>query len=100
MLGVAGATLALSTLSLIHNMFLDSDQRTFAIGVRATSFSAGAAIGQLAGGVLLEFFWWGSMFLLAVPVIAFLLALGLPEFRDPGAGWTSSAQRCYQESDC
>jgi MFS family permease len=99
-LGVAGATVAPSTLSLIRNMFHDPDQRAFAIGVWATSFSAGAAIGPLAGRVLLlEFFWWGSMFLLAVPVMALLLVLGLPEFRDPGAGWTSSAQRCYQESD-
>src|SRR5215212_1034524 len=50
LLGIAGATLAPSTLSLIRNMFLDSDQRTFAIGVWATSFSAGAALGPLAGG--------------------------------------------------
>jgi DHA2 family multidrug resistance protein-like MFS transporter len=88
-LGVAGATLAPSTLSMIRNMFLDPDQRTFAIGVWATSFAAGAAIGPLAGGVLLEYFWWGSVFLLAVPVMALLLVLGpllLPEFRDPGAG--------------
>jgi DHA2 family multidrug resistance protein-like MFS transporter len=88
-LGVAGATLAPSTLSMIRNMFLDPDQRAFAIGVWATSFAAGAAIGPLAGGVLLEFFWWGSVFLLAVPVMALLLVLGpvlLPEFRDPEAG--------------
>jgi MFS transporter, DHA2 family, multidrug resistance protein len=51
--------------------------------------SAGAAIGPLAGGVLLEFFWWGSVFLLAVPVMALLLVLGqvlLPESRDTEAG--------------
>lgn len=89
LLGIAGATLAPSTLSLIRNMFLGPDQRAFAIGVWATSFSAGAAIGPLAGGLLLEFFWWGSVFLLAVPVMALLLVLGpvlLPEFRDPEAG--------------
>jgi len=88
-LGVAGATLAPSTLALISNMFLDPNQRAFAIGIWVTSFSAGAAVGPLAGGVLLEFFWWGSVFLLAVPVMALLLLLGpllLPEFRDPEAG--------------
>src|SRR5215207_3011325 len=86
LLGIAGATLAPSTLSLIRNMFLDPRQRTTAIGVWITSFSVGAAIGPLLGGVLLEFFWWGSVFLLAVPVMALLLVLGpilLPEFRDP-----------------
>ena len=89
LLGVAAATLAPSTLSLIRNMFLDPGQRTFAIGVWATSFSVGAALGPLLGGLLLRFFWWGSVFLLAVPVMLLLLALGprlLPEFRDPHAG--------------
>jgi DHA2 family multidrug resistance protein-like MFS transporter len=87
-LGVAGATLAPSTLSLIRNMFLDPAQRTFAIGVWATSFSVGGAIGPLLGGAMLQHFWWGSVFLLAVPVMALLLVLGpvlLPEYRDPGA---------------
>jgi MFS transporter, DHA2 family, multidrug resistance protein len=89
LLGVAAATLAPSTLSLIRNMFLDPGQRTFAIGIWAMSFSVGAAVGPLLGGVLLEFFWWGSVFLLAVPVMLLLLVLGprlLPEFRDPEAG--------------
>jgi len=89
LLGVAGATVAPSTLSLIRNMFLDHRQRTVAVSVWITSFSVGAAIGPLLGGVLLEWFWWGSVFLLAVPVMAVLLVLGpllLPEFRDPEAG--------------
>ncbi len=89
LLGLAGATLAPSTLALIRNMFADPQQRTFAIGVWITSFSAGAAIGPLIGGLLLERFWWGSVFLVAVPVMALLLALGprlLPEFRNPEAG--------------
>jgi MFS transporter, DHA2 family, multidrug resistance protein len=88
-LGLAGATLAPSTLSLIRNMFLDPRQRTQAIGIWITSFSVGGAVGPLAGGVVLEFFWWGAVFLLAVPVMAFLLILGpkfLPEYRDPEAG--------------
>lgn len=89
LLGIAGATLAPSTLSLIRNMFLNPRQRTVAISVWVMSYSAGAAIGPLLGGILLEFFWWGSVFLLAVPVMVLLLALGpvlLPEFRDPNAG--------------
>ena len=89
LLGLAGATVAPSTLSLIRTMFGDPRQRTVAISVWITSFSAGGAIGPLLGGILLEWFWWGSVFLLAVPVMALLLVLGpllLPEFRDPGAG--------------
>ncbi|MDQ5816721.1 MAG: MFS transporter [Actinomycetota bacterium] len=89
LLGVAGATVAPSTLSLIRNMFLDPHQRTVAIGVWGTSFAAGGAIGPLVGGGLLEFFWWGSVFLINVPVMTLLLVLGprlLPEFRDPAAG--------------
>ena len=89
MLGIAGATLAPSTLSLIRHMFHDPRQRTTAIGVWITAFSVGGAVGPLVGGALLEFFWWGSVFLLAVPVMALLLLTGprlLPEYRDPKAG--------------
>src|SRR5206468_12633088 len=89
LLGVAGATLAPSTLSLIRNMFADPRQRTVAVSVWISSFAVGGAIGPLLGGVLLEWFWWGSVFLLAVPVMALLLVLGpllLPEFRDPRPG--------------
>jgi MFS transporter, DHA2 family, multidrug resistance protein len=89
LLGIAGATLAPSTLSLIRNMFEDDGQRTVAIGIWVTSFSVGAAVGPLVGGVLLESFHWGSVFLLAVPVMALLLAIGprlLPEYKDPEPG--------------
>jgi MFS transporter, DHA2 family, multidrug resistance protein len=89
LLGISGATLAPSTLSLIRNMFLDPRQRTVAISIWITSFSVGAAIGPLLGGLVLEFFWWGAVFLLAVPVMGLLLVLGpryLPEYRDPEAG--------------
>jgi DHA2 family multidrug resistance protein-like MFS transporter len=88
-LGIAAATLAPSTLSLIRNMFHDSQERTVAISVWATSYSVGAVIGPLLGGVLLEHFWWGSVFLAGVPVMLLLLVLGpllLPEFRNPHAG--------------
>lgn len=89
LLGLAGATLAPSTLSLIRNMFIDPRRRTFAIGLWATSYSVGSGIGPLLGGVMLEHFWWGSVFLVGVPVMVLLLAVGpvlLPEFRDPEAG--------------
>jgi MFS transporter, DHA2 family, multidrug resistance protein len=88
-LGVAGATLAPSTLSLIRSMFVDARQRTVAIGIWVTSFSAGAAIGPLVGGLVLEHFRWGTVFLLAVPVMVLLLVLGprlLPEYKDPNPG--------------
>ncbi|MFN2587545.1 MAG: MFS transporter [Actinomycetota bacterium] len=89
LLGIAGATVAPSTLSLIRNMFHDPRQRMTAIGVWGTSFAVGGAVGPLVGGLLLEVFWWGSVFLINVPVMGVLLVLGprlLPEFRDPGAG--------------
>nr|MBA2677927.1 MFS transporter [Ktedonobacteraceae bacterium] len=88
-LGIAAATLAPSTLSLIRNMFLHPQQRTLAIGIWVESFSAGAAIGPLVGGALLTYFWWGSVFLASVPVMLLLLVLGpvvLPEYRDSSAG--------------
>lgn len=89
LLGIAGATLAPSTMSLIRNMFHDERQRQFAIGIWISAFSLGGAIGPLVGGVLLEYFWWGSVFLPAIPVMALLLIVGpglLPEYRDPNAG--------------
>jgi DHA2 family multidrug resistance protein-like MFS transporter len=89
LLGVAGATLMPSTMSLIRNMFLDPRQRTAAIGVWVSGFSVGSAIGPLVGGFLLENFWWGSVFLLGVPVMVVLLVTGpllLPEHRDPNPG--------------
>jgi MFS transporter, DHA2 family, multidrug resistance protein len=89
LLGLAGATLLPSTLALIRNMFVDTHQRAVAIGIWAAVFSAGTAIGPVIGGALLEWFWWGSVFLLGLPLLAGLLVLGpvlLPEFRDPDAG--------------
>jgi MFS transporter, DHA2 family, multidrug resistance protein len=89
LLGLAGATLAPSTLSLLFHMFQDERQRAKAIGVWIGAFSAGSAVGPVLGGLVLEHFWWGSVFLLALPVMVALLVLGprvLPEYRDPAAG--------------
>ncbi|MGR8011817.1 MFS transporter [Streptomyces hypolithicus] len=86
LLGVAGATLAPSTLSLIRNMFHDEGQRRAAIGLWTAGFAAGAMLGPITAGVLLEYFWWGSVFLINVPIMLLVLALGpvlLPEFRSP-----------------
>jgi DHA2 family multidrug resistance protein-like MFS transporter len=88
-LGIAGATLAPSTLSLITVMFTDEKERTFAISMWIASFSVGAIIGPVVGGFLIEYFWWGSAFLIAVPPMLLLLAIGpilLPEYRAPNAG--------------
>lgn len=87
--GLAGATIAPSTLSLIRNMFDDPAERMKAIGIWISSFSIGAVMGPLAGGVLLEYFWWGSVFLINVPVMILLLILAprlLPEYKDESAG--------------
>lgn len=87
--GIAGATLAPSTLSLIRNMFHDTQQRTFAIGVWVAAFSAGGALGPVIGGVILNHFWWGAVFLINVPLMLALLVLVpllLPEYKDLTAG--------------
>jgi DHA2 family multidrug resistance protein-like MFS transporter len=88
-LGVAGATLMPSTMALIRNMFPDPKEMATAIGIWFACFMGGMTLGPLVGGLLLEHFWWGSAFLLGVPVMALLLATApflLPEFRDPSAG--------------
>ncbi|MFN3581037.1 MAG: MFS transporter [Pseudomonas sp.] len=89
LLGISGATLMPSTLSLIRELFEVPSERTFAITLWMTGFLVGSAIGPLVGGILLEFFWWGSVFLLGVPVMLLLLIAGpllLPECRDKKAG--------------
>jgi DHA2 family multidrug resistance protein-like MFS transporter len=89
LLGIAGATLAPSTLSLISNMFRDERERRVAIGIWISSYSVGGAIGPLVGGVILQYFAWPAIFWAAVPVMLLLLVVGpflLPEYRDAKAG--------------
>ncbi|WP_436772437.1 MFS transporter [Yinghuangia sp. YIM S09857] len=89
LLGVAGAAIMPSTLSLTAALFRDPRQRAFAMGIWAAAFSVGIALGPVIGGLMLEAFWWGSVFLLAVPIMGVLLVAGplvLPDYRNPGAG--------------
>ncbi len=88
LLGIAGATLAPSILALVSNMFKDPRQRSLAIGVWLVCFISGTAVGPVVGGLLLENFWWGSVFLLGTPAMLLLVAgpVLLPECRSPQAG--------------
>ncbi|WBB61086.1 MFS transporter [Streptomyces sp. WMMC500] len=89
LLGVSAAAVAPSALALVGTMFTDARQRAFAIGVFTACFMGGAALGPVVGGVMLENFWWGSVFLLGVPVAVLLVATAgplLPESGGEGGG--------------
>jgi DHA2 family multidrug resistance protein-like MFS transporter len=89
LLGVAGATLMPSGFALIRTMFGNDKQRSVAFAVFITCVMGGGTAGLVLGGVLLEYFWWGSCFLIGVPVMVLLLVAGpilLPENRNPDAG--------------
>jgi DHA2 family multidrug resistance protein-like MFS transporter len=89
LLGVAGAAVMPSTLALVTGLFTDQKQRSRALAIYLSCFMGGLTLGPFVGGVLLEYFWWGSAFLVAVPGIVLLLVFGpslLPEQRSPGAG--------------
>lgn len=88
LMGLSGASLMPSTLALIRVMFPDPRRRTMALAVWSASFALGGVASPLVGGVLLEHFWWGSVFLVAVPAAVLLVVLGpvlLPESRDRAA---------------
>ena len=88
-LGIGGATLMPSTMALVRTMFTDPAQRTKAIGVWSGVMTAGIALGSVMSGVLVEHFWWGSVFLVNLPAMLLLLVLGpvlLPESRTPAPG--------------
>ncbi|MER5963230.1 MFS transporter [Streptomyces sp. NPDC002057] len=89
LLGIAGAAVLPSTLALISQMFTDARQRATAIAMWVTALSVGLAIGPVIGGVLLASWWWGSVFLMGLPVMLIALVtapLLLPEYRDPNPG--------------
>ncbi|MFI1798550.1 MFS transporter [Streptomyces sp. NPDC020379] len=88
-LGIGGATLMPSTMALVRNMFQDDGQRTKAVGIWSGAMAGGIALGSVLGGLLLDHFWWGSVFLVNVPAMALLLVLVpllVPEFKDPAPG--------------
>ncbi|MFG3554680.1 MFS transporter [Micromonospora sp. NPDC047557] len=88
LMGVGGAAIMPVTLSIISNVF-DPRERGRAIGVWAGAVGLAVAIGPILGGTLLEHFWWGSVFLINVPVVVagvLLVALLVPESRDPRPG--------------
>ncbi|GAA3217763.1 MFS transporter [Streptomyces sp. XM83C] len=88
-LGIGGATLMPSTMALIRTMFTDPGQRAKAIGLWSGVMTGGIALGSVLSGVLVEFFWWGSVFLVNLPAMVLLLVIGpflLPESKDPNPG--------------
>ncbi|MFF0017319.1 MFS transporter [Streptomyces sp. NPDC005374] len=88
-LGIGGATLMPSTMALIRTMFTDPGQRAKAIGIWSGMMTAGIALGSVMSGVLVEYFWWGSVFLVNLPAMVLLLVLApvlLPESKDPVPG--------------
>ncbi|WP_330356340.1 MFS transporter [Streptomyces chartreusis] len=89
LLGIGGATLMPSTMAMTRTMFTDPAQRAKAIGLWSGVMTAGIALGSVMSGLLVEYFWWGSVFLVNLPAMALLLVLGpimLPEWRNPEPG--------------
>ncbi len=89
LLGIGGATLMPSTMALVRSMFHDERQRTKAIAIWSGAMAGGIALGSVMSGVMLDHFWWGSVFLVNVPAMLLLLILVpvlVPESKDPAPG--------------
>ncbi|MDU0292798.1 MFS transporter [Saccharothrix longispora] len=89
LLGIAGAPIMPCSLALLMGMFKDAKQLGIAFAVWSTAMMVGVTLGPVVGGAMLESFWWGSVFLLGVPVMLLVLVLGpmvLPESRKPNPG--------------
>jgi len=88
-MGIGGAFIMPSTLSIITNVFTDPAERGKAIGIWAGVSALGLGLGPISGGFLLEHFWWGSVFIVNVPIVITGLVLGyllVPESSDPSHG--------------
>ena len=88
-LGVGAAMMMPATLAIIRTTFTDPRERSFAIGLWSGIAAGGMALGPLIAGLLLEHFWWGSVFLINVPVVAIALLMTLalvPRRAAPGGG--------------
>jgi EmrB/QacA subfamily drug resistance transporter len=95
-MGAGAALIMPATLSLLISVFTDTRERTMAIGIWAATAGLGVALGPVVGGFLLDHFWWGSIFIVNIPLVAFAIAAGrrlIPESRDPVArriDWTGA----------
>jgi EmrB/QacA subfamily drug resistance transporter len=88
-MGVGAALVFPATLAILSNVFTDPTERAKAIGIWSAVTGLAVALGPVTGGWLLEHFWWGSVFLVNLPIVAVALALGavlVPTTRDPDAG--------------
>jgi EmrB/QacA subfamily drug resistance transporter len=97
LMGAGAAFIMPATLSLIVGIFADPRERATAVGLWAATAGLGVALGPVAGGVLLDRFWWGSIFVVNVPLCAIAIVVGrrvVPESRDPAVrrlDWAGAA---------
>ncbi|MGI0540743.1 MFS transporter [Corynebacterium aquatimens] len=94
-LGIGAAAMMPATLALINQIFTEERERNIAIGIWASAAVVGAAIGPVVGGLLLEYFWWGSVFFINVPIVLVALAgtflLGPPNHPNPAKQWDATS---------